>query len=114
MFWCAVVKTFSISHNSFSSEQISDRGSYRKTVDWLRAHNQPIRFNDLEFWPAKMFQKKMNHDMSNWIETSKKSRKKTSSKPFFHLNTKSVDCVRTIVDVVWPCSCVEPQKARKK
>ena len=32
----------------------------------------------------------------------------------FHLNTKSVDCVRTIVDVVWPCSRVEPQKAREK
>ena len=33
---------------------------------------------------------------------------------FFHLNTKSVDCVRTIVDVVWPCSRVKPQKAREK
>ena len=27
----------------------------------------------------------------------------------FHLNTKSVDCLRTIVNVVWPCSRVESQ-----
>ena len=32
----------------------------------------------------------------------------------FHLNTKSVDFVRTFVDVVWPRSRVEPQKAREK
>ena len=31
-----------------------------------------------------------------------------------HLNTKNVDCVRTIVDVVWPWSRVEPQKVREK
>ena len=54
------------------------------------------------------------HDMSNWIETSEKCRKKTFPKLVFHLNTKSVDCVRTIVDVVWPCSRVEPHKPREK
>ena len=32
----------------------------------------------------------------------------------FHLNTKSADCVRAIVDVVGPCSRVEPQKACEK
>ena len=32
----------------------------------------------------------------------------------FHLNTESLDCVRTIVYVVWPYSRVEPQKARRK
>ena len=32
------------------------------------------------------------HDMSSW---------------------KGVDCVKTIVDVIWPCSCVKPQKARE-
>ena len=30
------------------------------------------------------------------------------------LNTKSLDCVRIVVDVVWPCIHIKPQKARKK
>ena len=39
MFRRAVVKTFSISHDSFSTEQISDRGPYRKKLDRLRARD---------------------------------------------------------------------------
>ena len=54
------------------------------------------------------------HDMSNWIETSVKISKENIFQTVFHLNTKSVDCVRTIVDVVWPCSHVEPPKSREK
>ena len=39
MFRRAVVKTFSISHDSLSTEQISDRGPYRKKLDQLRARD---------------------------------------------------------------------------
>ena len=35
----AVVKTFSISHESFSTEQISDRVLYRKKLDRLRVRD---------------------------------------------------------------------------
>ena len=31
----------------------------------------------------------------------------------FHLNTKRVDCVRTIVDVVWPCRATESARKMK-
>ena len=50
-------------------------------------------------------------------QTGLKPAKDTEIKHFpnvFHLNTESVDCVRTIVDVVRPCSRFEPQKAREK
>ena len=66
----------------------------------------------LSFYPSSV-----DHrcpDMSNWIETSEKCRKENIFQTILLLNTKSVDCVRTIVDVVWPCSSVEPQKAREK
>ena len=53
------------------------------------------------------------HDMSNWIETSE-MQKENIFQTVCHLNTKSVDCVRTVVDVVWPCSRVEPQKSRER
>ena len=40
--------------------------------------------------------------------------KENISQTVFHQNTKSVDCVKTIVDVVGPCSRVEPQIAREE
>ena len=58
MFRRAVVKTVSICHDSFSTEQILDRGPYRKKPDRLGARDYPIRFKDLGFLPAKMLQKK--------------------------------------------------------
>ena len=50
------------------------------------------------------------HGMSNWLKPAK-MHKENIFQTVFHLNTTSVDCVRTIVDVVWPCSRVAPQKA---
>ena len=39
MFRRAAVKIFSICHDSFSTEQISDRGPYREKLDRLRGRD---------------------------------------------------------------------------
>ena len=48
------------------------------------------------------------------LKPAKNAERKHIFQTVFHLNTKSTDFVRTIVDVVWPCSHAEPQKAARE
>ena len=60
----------------------------------------------------------VDHSYISWYVkldwNQREMQKENIFQTIFHLNTKSVDCVRTTVDVVWPCSLVEAQKAREK
>ena len=45
----------------------------------------------------------------------RKMQKENIFQTVFHLNTKSVDCVRTIVDVLWPRRATEsPRKIKPR
>ena len=60
------------------------------------------------------FRPEIEHSESSfWIQTGEKRRKKICSKPFPPENEKR-RLLRALVDVVWLCSHVEPQKVCEK